>query len=252
MMKSFYRCRATAIAALTTALAMLGVACAHEMGKNAAGAATQKVAQEQAATVDDPSKQITRVAAERAMEGAVAALDAPEQRARIQQVVDAAVTEAVASAFRTATEVPHGENAGLAGAQGVSPVALLMGQAARSAVQDAIHGLVTNLGGQGEGPLAASIVGTGKNVSAAVVGTALGQLSELFPGCRGAEALTCINKQIYAMSQAAGIGFSTGVRDAIGWPLLIVAGLIGLLAGLLIEWLWFHRRPAGVLRTRTA
>src|SRR5579862_6052221 len=116
---------------------LLASACAHEMGKRSIGGATKEVEQQQAATVDDPTRQISRVAAERAIEGAVAALDAPEQRARIQQVVNAAVTEAVASAFRTATEVPRGENAGLAGERGVSPVALLMAQAARTAVEDA-------------------------------------------------------------------------------------------------------------------
>jgi hypothetical protein len=250
-MKSLYGCRTSAIGTLALAVCLLAGGCAHEMGRNAAGAATQKVASEQAATVDDPNKQIVRVAAERAAEGAVAALDTPEQRAKIQEVVNAAVSEAVASAFRTATEVPHGTNAGPAGKQGVSPVALLMGQAARSAVDDAIHGLVTDLG-SGEGPLAAGLVGTGKNVSAAVVGSALDQLSEIFPGCRGPTAVACINKQIYAMSQSAGVGFSSGIRQAIGWPLLVVAGLIGLLLGLLTQWLWSHRRPASVLRTRTA
>ena len=250
-MKALSGCQARAMGTFAAALCLLAGACAHEMGKNAAGAATQKVESEQAAAAEDPNKQIARVAAERAAEGAVAALDTPEQRARIQQIVNAAVTAAVASAFRTATEVPQGKNAGPAGARGVSPVALLMGQAARSAVDDAIHGLVTHLDA-GEGPLAAGLVGTGKNVSAAVVGSALDQLSEIFPGCRGPTAVACINKQIHAMSQSAGVGFSNGVREAIGWPLLVVAGLIGLLVGLLAQWLWSHRRPARVLRTRTA
>src|SRR5579862_9706726 len=170
-MKSLWRCRARAIGTLAATISLLVGACAHQMGKNAAGAATEKVSQDQAATANDPNRQISRVAAERAIEGAVAALDAPEQRARIQQVVNAAVTEAVASAFRTATEVPRGENAGLAGERGVSPVALLMAQAARTAVEDAIRELVVDLGGHGEGPLAASLAGTGKTVSAAVVGS---------------------------------------------------------------------------------
>ena len=136
-MKSY---RASGIA--TGALALLASACAHQMGKGAVSGAAQQVAQGQEANADDPNRQIARVLAQRAVEGAVAALDAPEQRARIQQVVNAAVTEAVASALRTATEVPQGENAGLAGERGVSPVALLMGQAARTAVEDAIRGLV--------------------------------------------------------------------------------------------------------------
>lgn len=238
---------------LAGAVALLASACAHQMGQGAASGAAQKVREGQAVSADDPNKQIARVAAQRAVEGAVAALDAPEQRARIQQVVNAAVTEAVASALRTATEVPTGKNAGLAGERGVSPVALLMGQAARSAVEDAVHELVVNLGGGGEGPLAASIASTGKNVSAAVVGSALDQLTQLFPGCRGPDTVACINRQIAVMSQSAAAGFSTGLRQSIGWPLLIVAGLIGLLIGLLSHWLWSQRGHHGrqVLRTRT-
>jgi hypothetical protein len=237
---------------LAGAVALLASACAHQMGKGAVSGAAQQVSQGQEANADDPNRQIARVFAQRAVEGAVAALDAPEQRARIQQVVNAAVTEAVASALRTATEVPTGKNAGLAGERGVSPVALLMGQAARSAVEDAVHQVVVNLGGGGEGPLAASIASTGKNVSAAVVGSALDQLTQLFPGCRGPDAVACINRQVAVMSQSAAVGFSTGLRQSIGWPLLIVAGLIGLLMGLLGHWLWSqrgHGRP--VLRTRT-
>lgn len=234
------------------AVALLAGGCAHQMGKGAVAGATQQVAQGQEANAEDPSKQVSRVFAQRAVEGAVAALDAPEQRAKIQQVVNAAVTEAVASALRTATEVPQGENAGLAGERGVSPVALLMGQAARTAVEDSIRGLVVDLGGHGEGPLAASLAGTGKTVSAAVVGSALDQLTELFPGCRGPDPVACINRQIAAMSQSAAVGFSTGLRQSIGWPLLVVAGLIGLLIGLLGHWLWSQRgHGRQVLRTRT-
>jgi hypothetical protein len=237
-----------ALWSFATALALLASACAHQMGKNAAQGAAQEVANGQAANADDPSRQVSRVLAERAMEGAVAALDAPEQRARIQQVVDAAVAQAVASAFRTASEVPR---TGLAARQEVSPVALLMGQAARSAVDDAIRGLVADLGGHGEGPLAASLAGTGKAVSAAAVGSALDQLTELFPGCRGADAVACVNRQIASMSQSAAVGFSSGLRQTIGWALLIFAGLIGLLMGLLSHWLWSQRGHGQVLRTRT-
>jgi hypothetical protein len=241
-----------AVGSFAATIFLLASGCAHQMGKGAVSGAAQEVAQGQAANADDPNRQISRVIAQRAIEGAVAALDAPEQRARIQQVVNAAVTEAVASALRTATEVPHGKNAGLAGEQGVSPVALLMSQAARSALADAVHGLVVNLGGNGEGPLAASIAGTGKNVSAAVVGSALDRLTELFPGCRGPDAVACVNRQIGVMSQSAAVGFSTGVRQSIGWPLLIVAGLIGLLLGLVGHWLWSERgHGRQVLRTRT-
>jgi len=232
------------------AFALLVSACAHQMGKNAASGATQVVAEGQAENANDPSRQVSRVFAERAMEGAIGALDAPEQRAKIQQIVDAAVAQAVVTAFRAAGEATHDQLAGVPG-RPASPVALLMGQVARTAVDDAVRGVVADLGRHGEGPLAASLAGTGKNVSAAVVGGALDQLNELFPGCRGPDAVACVNRQIASMSQSAALGFSAGLRQTIGWALLIFAGLIGLLMGLLSHWLWSHRGHAQVLRTRT-
>ena len=257
------------------ALGLLANACAHQMGKNAAMGAAQQVANSQEATADDPSKQVSRIfaqrvtegalvaldapeqreriqrlvnlVAEQAIEGSVATLDAPAQRARIQQVVNGAVAEAVTSAFQLATK----GSGGGAGVPGTSPIALLAGQMARTAVDDAVRGVVADLGSHGEGPLAVSLAGTGKNVSAAVVGSALDQLHDLFPGCRGPDAVACVNRQIASMSQSAAIGFSAGLRQTIGWALLIFAGLIGLLMGLFTHWLWSQRGHAQVLRTRT-
>jgi hypothetical protein len=261
------------LGSLVAVLALLANACAHQMGKNAAMGAAQQVATSQEATADDPSRQVSRVFAQRIVEGALAALDAPEQRAqiqklvdlavgqaieggvavldapeqraRVQQAVNGAVTEAITSAFQAATGVSRD------GVPGTSPIGLLVGQVARTAVDDAVRGLVADLGAHGEGPLAASIAGTGKNVSAAVVGSALDQLHDLFPGCRGPDAVACVNRQIASMSQSAAIGFSAGLRQTIGWALLIFAGLIGLLMGLLTHWLWSQRGHAQVLRTRT-
>jgi hypothetical protein len=228
-------------------LALLESACAHQMGKNAAQGATQVLAEGQAATSEDQNRQISRIMAERAVEGAIAAIDAPEQRARIQQVIDAAVAQAVATAFRAAGEATRDQVAGAAGRQ----VALLMGKVARTAVDNALQGLSADLGSHGEGPLAARMAGTGKEVSAAVVGGALGQLERLFPGCRGADGVACVNRQIASMSQSAAIGFAAGLRQTIGWALMIFAGLIGLLMGVLSHWLWAHRGHAQALRTRT-
>ena len=261
------------------ALVLLASACAHQMGKNAASGAAQEVANSQAASADDPSRQVSRVFAERvtegaltsldapeqrarlqrlvdltverAVEGGVAALDAPEQRARVQQVVNGAITEAVRTAFQAASGVSRGGSADGDGVPGPSPIALLMGQVARTAVDDAVRGLVADLGSHGQGPLAVSIAGTAKNASAAVVGGALDQLNELFPGCRGPDAVACVNRQIASMSQSAAVGFSAGLRQTIGWALLIFAGLIGLLMGLLSHWLWSQRGHAQLLRTRT-
>ena len=228
-------------------LGLIGSACAHQMGGNAAAGATRGLAQAQAEVAEDPDRQLSRILAERAMEGAVGALNAPEQRAKIQQIVDAAVTQAVATAFRAAGEATREQVAGAAGQQ----LALIMGKVARTAGDEALRGLAAELGSHGEGPLGASLAATGKNASAAAMGGAIDQLNQLFPGCRGADAIACVNRQIASMSQAAAIGFAAGLRQTIGWALLIFAGLIGLLMGVLSHWLWSQRGHAQVLRTRT-
>jgi hypothetical protein len=245
-MKSKRVCR-LATWSMAAVVALLESACAHEMGKNAAQGAAQEVANSQAASADDPSRQVSRVFAQRATEGALATFDAPEQRARLQQVVDLAVAQAVATAFRATGEATRAELSGATGQQ----VALVVGKVARTAVDDALRGVVADLGSHGQGPLAASMAAAGKSVSGAVVTGALDQLGELFPGCRGADAVACVNRQIASMSQSAAIGFAAGLRQTIGWALLIFAGLIGLLMGVLSHWIWSQRGHGQVLRTRT-
>jgi hypothetical protein len=239
--------RRASVAAL--ALAALP-ACAHHAGKGAVQGAAEVLAQGQSENAGDTSKQITHVAAQRAVEGAISALDAPEEQEKLRKLVNALVTEAIASAFRTATEVPAGAR-GANGATPVSPVAELLAQAARSGIETAIRQVVTDLGGRGEGPLAHSIASTGKVVSASVVGSALDQLTALFPGCRGPDALACINRQIQTTTQSAGSGFSKGIRDSIGWQFLVGAIVVGLLAGILGHWLWTLRTQTRLLRPRT-
>jgi hypothetical protein len=236
-------------AAATLALLALP-ACAHHAGKGAVQGAAEVLAQGQAENANDPTKQITHVATQRAVEGAIAALDDPAQQAKLRQLVNALVTEAIASAFRTATEVPAGERSARGGA-GVSPVAELIAQAARSGIETAVQEVVDSLGGRGKGPLAQSIASTGREVSASVVGSALDKLTALFPGCSGPDAMDCINRQLQTTTQSAATGFSKGIRDSIGWQLLLGAVLLGLVAGIIAHWLWSLRAQTRLLRPRT-
>jgi hypothetical protein len=214
------------------------------MGKNVATG----IAAGQASTAESPEQQVVRVSAERAVAGAVESLDDPAQREKLQQLVSALVTEAISSAFRAATSGPAGQ-AGEGFAP--SPIEALIGNAARAGIETTLQGLVADLGENGEGPLAASLASTGRNVSAAAVGGAVDRLSESFPGCRGPDALACIDRQVSQMSRSAGAGFATGIRESIGWPLLVLAGLLGLGAGILGSWIWSLRSTPRLLRTRT-
>jgi hypothetical protein len=179
-------------------------------------------------------------------------LDNPEQREKIRHLIDDAVAQAVTSAFRTATEVPAG-GTGAAAERGVSPVALLMAQAARTAAEDALRELIAGLGGKGQGPLGVSLAATGRELSASVTGGALERLGAAFPGCEGPDMFACIDRRIGQASRSAAAGFSSGLRDTLGWPLLILAALVGLGIGLLGHWLWTSRSNGRgrALRART-
>ncbi|HVU51855.1 MAG TPA: hypothetical protein VHL80_14260, partial [Polyangia bacterium] len=110
--------------------ALAGAAgCAHH-AKSAAEGIAASVRQSQESTPHE--QQIAYVASQRAVEGAISVLDRPEQRAQLQKLVDAAVAEAVASAFRVAlapdavAEAGGGEGPGGRGA-----AAILAGQIGR-------------------------------------------------------------------------------------------------------------------------
>jgi hypothetical protein len=185
-------------------------ACAHRMGEQAAKGMMSGI---QAQKTADPDHQVSRVAAGRAVEGALAALDGPEQREQIARVLSEAMSEAV-----------------------------------HAAVQDATRQLVTELGPDGEGPLAVSLANTGARISAGVVGGARGELLALFPACAGPDARACIELELQQIARSTAAGFTKGVRDNLGWPLLIAAFAFGLTGGVLVTWLWSHRPQRRVLR----
>jgi hypothetical protein len=239
---------------LVLAVALLALpACAHHVGKGAVAGFTDELAANQARTTGNPNEQVSRVAAERAVAGAVASLDDPAQKEKLRRMVNELVAEAISTALRTATEVPRGEANKQAAELGVSPVALLMAQAARTAASDALHEVIVGLGGKGQGPLGTSLAGTGRELSASVVGGAVDKLSASFPGCAGPDMFACIDRRIAEASHTAAVGFSTGLRESIGWPFLIIAAVIGLAIGLLGHWLWSLRSNGRgrALRPRT-
>ena len=243
---------ASRLVALGAAAFLAIPSCAHDVAENAMSG----VAADQARTRGDPGEQVFRVSAERAVAGGIAELDEPEQRAKIDQVVAEAVQAAMTRAFQTANGVPTGDAGhAVGGVANVSPVALMMGQAADAAVAQSVRRLVVDLGRNGEGPLAMSLASTGKNVSSAVVGGARDQLTALFPGCANSDVLPCAEREMEKMSQLAGTGFTRGVRASIGWPVLMLGVFLGLqfglLAGVLGYSAWSNRSHGRVLRTRT-
>src|SRR5689334_2468364 len=81
------------IAALAVLVASTGTACAHAFGKRASAGALEGISS------DDPNKQPSRVAAKRAVESAIEALDAPENRRRLLALSAAIASEAARGAL---------------------------------------------------------------------------------------------------------------------------------------------------------
>jgi hypothetical protein len=224
--------RAGETGALALFLVLWGAACAERAAGNATAGAIQGLKAQASA---NPEEQVSRIIAQRAVAGALDTLESPEQRERIRQIVAETVNEAVASAFHSATSAPAATGQG-AGAGGRSPAEVLAGQLARAAAEDAIRKLTADLGN--EGPLTTTLAQTSERMSAAAVS---GAREELFPGCFGPDAETCRQRRLEDLARATGAGLSTGVRDSLGWPLLIFAGALGVAAGVFVHWVWSLR-----------
>ena len=205
---------------LVRRVAAVAAGCAERIGKQAAAGAVAELQKEHASSADDPGQQPARIAGERAVEGAVTALDAPEQRARIERIVPRRVSVAAATAVEKATRQ-----------------------------------LVAELGPDGEGPLAVSLSRTGERVSAAAVGgrgRRAASSPALLPECNGPDRLGCIEQRLQQTARSTAASFTAGVKDTIGWQLLLVAFALGAGGGVLGAWLWSLRsveRRRGFRRT---
>lgn len=252
------RCRRrVSPAALAVAAALsLSPACAQRLGEKAALGMSNGL--KKAAAEQDPSHRPVQVAAERAVIGAVEALDSPEQRAHLRRVVSEAVSTAVESALRSATERSRTAAAGAGATAGgganaaSSPIALLAAQAAGSAADSAVRRVVAELGTAGDGPLALSLSRTGEQIAASAVGGATERLGALLPGCPPGQEQACLEQRLHELARSTGAGLSAGVRKNLGWPFLIAAFAVGALAGVVGAWV-VSLRSLGrrALRART-
>jgi hypothetical protein len=200
-------------------LACLPWGCAERIGQKAAEGAMKSMREEAANPTGPPPAQ---VAAERAVQGAMKALDDPEQQARIQKMISAAVAAVT-----------------------------------RTMVEDASAQLVAELGPDGRGPLAVSLSQTGQRVSASVTGGVVGgvvngvgtQLASLVPECSGPNRAACLQQRLQETTRTTAASFSKGVRDSIGWQFLLLAFALGALGGALGSWLWSLRTVRRSWRT---
>lgn len=157
------------------------------------------------------------IAAANAVEGAVEALDAPEQR----EAIDRMITQAVSTAATTA-------------------------------VRDATQQFIAQLGPDGQGPLAVSLARTGERISASAVGSLGSGLAALVPECAGPDQMGCIERRLQQTARTTAASFTTGIKDSVGWHILLIAFALGVGGGAIGAWLWSSMRGIRRRTLRTA
>ena len=111
--------------------------------------------------------------------------------------------------------------------------------------------MIAELGPNGEGPLSMSLAKAGERISAAAVDSTGTELAALFPDCAGPDRLACIEQRLQHTARSTAASFTSGVKDSIGWQLLLLMFALGALGGVLGAWLW-SLRPVRRRDFRTA
>jgi hypothetical protein len=101
--------------------------------------------------------------------------------------------------------------------------------------------MVVSLGPDGRGPLAVSLSRTGEQAVTNAVGGLGTQLATLVPECTGPDQLACIEQRLQRTAHATAASFTSGVKESIGWQVLLVAFGLGAGGGVLGAWLWSLR-----------
>ena len=106
--------------------------------------------------------------------------------------------------------------------------------------------MVAELGPDGEGPLAVSLSRTGERVRRRRWAAWAARIALLAPECVGPDPLGCLERRLQQTARSTAASFTAGVKDTVGWQLLLVAFALGVGAALLGAWLWslrhFRRR----------
>jgi len=217
--------------AVVVAAAALCSACAERIGKQAAAGA---MAELQRRHDENPDQRPAKVAAGSAAEGAMEALETPEQQARIDRLIARAVASATQSAVDT-LETPEQQ------ARIQRMVTPMVAAATQIAVEDATREMLVALGPNGQGPLALSLSRTGEQVATSAAGGIGTQLAALVPECTGPDQLACVERRLQRTAHETAASFTAGVKESIGWQVMLLVFALGAGGGLLGAWLWSLR-----------
>lgn len=200
---------AAVLAATAIATAGTCVGCARRLGEQAAAGAIQTMQAQR--PIGDAR---FRSAGQNATTGIIDALDSPEQQERIRALV---------------TDMSRA--------------------AASAAVDGATQRLFHQLGPGGSSALAAGVANTATVATTAAVAAAGAELPEALAGCHGPDSRACVEREVNALARSAATGFTAGIRDTLGWPIVVFAFFVGVSAGLFAAWAWSLRARRRWLRT---
>jgi hypothetical protein len=225
-------CRRDKCARTVLALAIAASGgCAHHIGKKAGEGAIEALKK------NPPSEQPMRVAAGRAVEGAMDTLEDPAQQERLRAIIDRAVDAAVARSFQALADPRQQER-----------LRALVTEMVDEASSRGFENVMSAEPGQQSkaAALASQIASAAAHEVMREVAQGMNTgFDQLFPGCDGLDEQACRHRRLRALSSEAGAGFAVGLLGVMRWPLLIATGLLGLVTGLLGHWLWTLRgRPA--------
>jgi hypothetical protein len=139
----------------------------------------------------------------RAIDGAIARLEDPENLARLRRIAETAAAAAVASALSSATRPSK--------LTGLTPVEQAVQDAFQVARRDLVDAMLSDFGTTGTGVVNQVIAASANHAATAATD---GALRRLLPACGpGDEA--CVDQRVSTLSHTAGLHFTKGVQRAL-------------------------------------
>jgi len=221
-------CWVTAIGAYAiVSCALLGCSSGQRLGRGATSGALEQLREESRAREASGERAPFEQAAGHAVDGTLQALDSPDRQEQLGRVVGLAAESAMRGAMG-AVEDRVGRVDGLPRPDSAT-LGLLGDRLSSGFARGFSRQLRSDLGANGDGPLAQSLSGWLHQASGAV---ATGLISDLSPRDSEVAAGACrssIDQRVYELSRVAATGFTDGVAHRLRLPIVLLsfgAGLI--------------------------
>jgi hypothetical protein len=224
-------------------LGAAGCGAGQNVGRGAGQGAVNEISEEAEHPRQGPPPM--SIASKNVMIGALDELSKPERQAQLAQIMAALTKGGLSSAAGTP---PSGYGWGggpsnanpptLAPAPSFSadafPVATLGGRFSEGFTLGMSRQLQSELGPNGDGPLAKALTAVTEQMSGAAANGLAGGLTPDLGDCGGANRNECAERRVQQLSRSAAVGFAQGLGSTMRIPLLFVGFFVGLLVAFAI------------------